>query len=48
MALALNVFRTVTKVVPTSAVGIYTAPVGTMFVIVLNTLSANAILLISS
>ena len=27
MALALNVYKTVTQVVPTSAVGIYTAPV---------------------
>ena len=28
MALALNVFRTITKVATTSPVGIYTAPVG--------------------
>ena len=35
MALALNVFRTVTKVVPTSAVGIYTAPVGYTGVVLL-------------
>lgn len=35
MALALNVFKTVTKVVPTSAVGIYTAPVGYTGVVLL-------------
>ena len=35
MALALNVFQTVTKVAPTSAVGIYTAPVGYTGVILL-------------
>jgi len=28
MALALNVFKTITKVVPANPVGIYTAPVG--------------------
>ena len=28
MALALNVYKTVTQVIPTSTVGIYTAPVG--------------------
>ena len=28
MALQLNVFKTLTKVAPTSPVGIYTAPVG--------------------
>jgi len=35
MALALNVFQTVTKVAPTSAVGIYTAPVGYTGVVLL-------------
>jgi hypothetical protein len=35
MALALNVFRTVTTVVPTSQVGIYTAPVGYTGVVLL-------------
>ena len=35
MALALNVFKTVAKVVPTSAVGIYTAPVGYTGVVLL-------------
>ena len=35
MALALNVFKTVTKVVSTSAVGIYTAPVGYTGVVLL-------------
>ena len=35
MALALNVFKTVTKVVPTNAVGIYTAPVGYTGVVLL-------------
>jgi hypothetical protein len=35
MALALNVFKTITKVVPTSPVGIYTAPVGYTGVILL-------------
>ena len=35
MALALNVFKTVTKVVSTSAVGIYTAPVGYAGVVLL-------------
>lgn len=28
MALAINVYKTITEVVPTSPVGIYTAPVG--------------------
>lgn len=35
MALALNVFKTVTQVVPTSPVGIYTAPVGYAGVVLL-------------
>jgi len=35
MALALNVFKTVTKVVSTSPVGIYTAPVGYASVVIL-------------
>ncbi len=35
MALALNVFKTVTKIVGTSAVGIYTAPVGYTGVVLL-------------
>ena len=35
MALALNVFKTVTKVVPTNPVGIYTAPVGYTGVVLL-------------
>lgn len=35
MALALNVFKTVTNVVSTNAVGIYTAPVGYTGVILL-------------
>ena len=35
MALALNVFQTVTKVAPTSPVGIYTAPVGYTGVVLL-------------
>lgn len=35
MALALNVFKTVTKVVTTSAVGIYTAPTGYTGVVLL-------------
>jgi hypothetical protein len=35
MALALNVFKTITKVVPTSPVGIYTAPVGYTGVVLL-------------
>ena len=35
MALALNVFQTVTKVAPTGAVGIYTAPVGYTGVVLL-------------
>ena len=35
MALALNVFQTVTKVAPTVAVGIYTAPVGYTGVVLL-------------
>lgn len=35
MALALNVFKTVTKVVSTSPVGIYTAPVGYTGVVIL-------------
>lgn len=35
MALALNVFKTVTKVANTNAVGIYTAPVGYTGVILL-------------
>ena len=35
MALALNVFKTITKVVPTNPVGIYTAPVGYTGVILL-------------
>lgn len=35
MALALNVFKTITVVAPTSPVGIYTAPVGYTGVILL-------------
>jgi hypothetical protein len=35
MALALNIFKTVTKVATTNAVGIYTAPVGYTGVILL-------------
>jgi hypothetical protein len=35
MALALNVFKTVTKVVTTNAVGIYTAPIGYSSVVLL-------------
>lgn len=35
MALPLNVYKTITKVVPTSSVGIYTAPVGYSGVILL-------------
>lgn len=35
MALALNVFKTITNVVPTSPVGIYTAPVGYTGVVLL-------------
>lgn len=35
MALPLNVYKTITKVVPTSSVGIYTAPVGYSSVILL-------------
>jgi hypothetical protein len=35
MALKLNVFQTVTHVAPTSAVGIYTAPVGYTGVVLL-------------
>ena len=35
MALPLNVYRTITAVVPTSTVGIYTAPVGYSGVILL-------------
>ena len=35
MALALNVFRTVTQIAPTSPVGIYTAPVGYSGVVLL-------------
>ena len=35
MALALNLFQTVTQVVPTTAVGIYTAPVGYTGVVLL-------------
>ena len=35
MALSLNVFQTVTKVAPTVAVGIYTAPVGYTGVVLL-------------
>lgn len=35
MALALNVFKTITKVVPTNPVGIYTAPVGYSGVVIL-------------
>ena len=35
MPLALNVFQTVTKVAPTSPVGIYTAPVGYTGVVLL-------------
>lgn len=35
MALALNVFKTVTQVVPTSPVGIYTAPIGYAGVVLL-------------
>lgn len=35
MALALNVYKTVTAVIPTSPVGIYTAPVGYAGVVLL-------------
>lgn len=35
MALALNVFKTITKIAPTNPVGIYTAPVGYSGVILL-------------
>jgi len=35
VALPLNVFKTITHVVPTSAVGIYTAPVGYAGVVIL-------------
>lgn len=35
MPLALNVFKTVTKVVPTNSVGIYTAPTGYTGVVLL-------------
>ena len=35
MALPLNVFKTITKVAPTSPVGIYTAPVGYSGIILL-------------
>ena len=35
MALKLNVFQTVTKVAPTSPVGIYTAPTGYTGVVLL-------------
>lgn len=35
MALALNVFKTITKVATTSSVGIYTAPVGYSGVVLL-------------
>jgi len=35
MALALNTFRTITKVIPTNPVGIYTAPVGYAGVVLL-------------
>jgi hypothetical protein len=35
MALALNVFKTITKVAATNAVGIYTAPVGYTGVVLL-------------
>jgi len=35
MALALNIFKTVTQVIPTSSVGIYTAPVGYAGVVLL-------------
>ena len=35
MALALNVFKTVTKIATTNAVGIYTAPIGYTGVILL-------------
>ena len=35
MALPLNVFKTITKVAPTSPVGIYTAPVGYTGVVLL-------------
>ena len=35
MALALNVFKTVTYIAPTGAVGIYTAPVGYTGVVLL-------------
>jgi hypothetical protein len=35
MALALNVYKTITQVIPTSSVGIYTAPVGYSGVVLL-------------
>lgn len=36
MALALNVFKTITKVATTNAVGIYTAPIGYTGVVLLS------------
>lgn len=39
MALAVNVYKTVTQVIPTSAVGIYTAPVGYSSVVLLAQIS---------
>jgi len=36
MALALNVFRTITKIATTSPVGIYTAPIGYTGVVLLS------------
>lgn len=39
MALALNVYKTVTAVIPTSPVGIYTAPVGYAGVVLLAQIS---------
>jgi hypothetical protein len=35
MALALNIFKTITKVVPSSPVGIYTSPIGYASVVIL-------------
>jgi len=39
MALALNVYKTITQVLPTSPVGIYTAPVGYSGVVLLAQIS---------
>ena len=39
MALALNVYKTITNVIPTSSVGIYTAPVGYTGIVLLAQIS---------